>query len=653
MNRSLLGVGVSLVLLTVGASRGTADERLTQAELLQRVVELDRLMLPPAAGETAGFFAGRGATPVTAAATAAAEPGAAAPRYLRSEPDGWDVLAEITGPGVITRIWADRPSGQLRIVLDGEPVIDEPFANLFTGALPPFAAPLVYETANEGGHVCYFPIGFAKSAKLLVKDSASAYHVSYATLRARAAVATFSKTLDDAAQAALAETSETLADGYSQKQLFGRRKLMPVMASTELRKGATVTETLTGPGVIRALYVNLADRRAARQLYTLHRCILRITFDDQKKPAVEAPLVDFFGCGFNPMAFRALPIGTDGWLDVPAVKIAENKFMYCLFPMPFQKSAKLEIENLSDAHFDLTYYLRVERDAPPKGALQFHARYRRDDPCKTAEFRVLEAGGRGRLVGVLLNVDCPREQWWGDGSEKFALDADPARALAGVDTAAFFGDTAPLHAAHGALHGVTQVGAFGKHSAYRWLLSDSVPFHKSITLAFENRQAGSRRDVYYGGLAYWYGEPGAANHFRPLKAEDVTPPTLVWPGAVEIEGQISGPSAGHELTQKYAGAVEFSNGAAVMLTSRDWVTINLPSKKVQKVSVALRVHPRRPFGTIEVEGPNKSPAATLTYARENDGLYEVGEAELHKGDNAFRVRVSQDTALDCWVIREH
>ncbi|MGE0481281.1 MAG: glycoside hydrolase family 172 protein [Phycisphaerae bacterium] len=650
MTRSLLRVALGLALLRAVSPPPAAGDALTQADLLERLVALDRLMLPPLPGETAGFFAGRGATPTTAAA--ATDAADATPRYLRSDPDGWDVVAEVTGPGVLTRIWADRPSGQMRIVLDGETVIDEPFASLFTGAVPPFAAPLVYETANEGGHVCYFPIGFATRVKLMVKDSASAYHVSYTTFGANTAVTTFSKTLDEAAQAALAETAETLADGYSQKQLFGGRKLMPVMASTELRKGATVTETLAGPGVIRALYVNLADRRAARQLYTLHRCILRITFDDQKRPAVEAPLVDFFGCGFNPAAFRALPIGTDGWLDVPAEKIAENKFMYCLFPMPFQKSAKLEIENLSDAHFDLTYYLRVERAAPPKGALQFNARYRRDDPCKTSEFRVLETSGRGRLVGVLLNTDCPRESWWGDGPEKLTVDGDAARSFAGVDTAAFFGDTAPLHASHGALHGVTNVGPFGKHSAYRWLLADSVPFHKSIALNFENRQVGNRRDVYYGGLAYWYGEPGAADHFKPLKADDVTPPTLVWPGASEIEGNVPGQGWGHELTQRYAGAVEFSNGAAVMITSREWVTINVPSKKVQKVSVALRVHPRRPFGTIEIEGPNKSPAATLTYARENDGLYQVGEADLQKGDNAFRVRVSQDTALDCWVIRE-
>lgn len=90
--------------------------------------------------------------------------------FLRIEGNRY-VLAEMEGPGVITRLWSANPQGQLRIELDGrpEPAVDALFKDIFEDRCPPFRSPIA--APSSGGFYSYWPIGFERSCRITVGES--------------------------------------------------------------------------------------------------------------------------------------------------------------------------------------------------------------------------------------------------------------------------------------------------------------------------------------------------------------------------------------------------------------------------------------------------------------------------------------------------
>jgi Protein of unknown function (DUF2961) len=78
------------------------------------------------------------------------------------------------------------------------------------------------------------------------------------------------------------------------------------------------------------------------------KALLKIYWDDQEHPSVLAPLGDFFCIGHSiPGNFAALPI------TVSAKPEERHRFggsaaLNCYFPMPFQKKARVALENQND-----------------------------------------------------------------------------------------------------------------------------------------------------------------------------------------------------------------------------------------------------------------------------------------------------------------
>jgi hypothetical protein len=57
---------------------------------------------------------------------------------------------------------------------------------------------------------------------------------------------------------------------------------------------------------------------------------IRITWDNETRPAVYCPVADFLGYAFGNASMQSLLIGSNG------------KTAYCWFPMPFNRSATIE-----------------------------------------------------------------------------------------------------------------------------------------------------------------------------------------------------------------------------------------------------------------------------------------------------------------------
>lgn len=627
-------LSLPLILLAFVAT-ATADGPLTQSDLLARVIDVDRLMMKPQPGDGCRLVSG------------VVGNGEAANKAPKADAEGWLTIFRADGRGVVSRIFFAAPSGEFRLSVDGRQIIAGTLSDLFDGKIAPIAGPITHRVQSDGAGVCYFPIGFAKGCRIDVRKANSAFEITYAALGQD--VAPFSTVLDDAAREQLEHVNKTLTGGYSEKKLFANKKLMPVLGSQEIKPGDSLTESIENAGIIRAIYVNFPDRRPTLIPGLLHQVIVRVFFDGESDPSVEAPLPDFFGSGFGLQDCTGLPLGTRRWIDVPAERVNQNEFCYCYFPMPFRNGVRVEFKNMSDTKIELTYFLRVQLGEPPEEALRFHARFRGENPAKASEYLVLDTTGPGRFVGALINVDNPRYDWWGAGGA--ALRIDGKDELRDDDVSHYIGDTPPLHALSTALHGATRAAAAGKSSAYRWQIADSAAFQKSSRFVLTKPQSSAKSDLYVSSVAYWYAPADAKYKFRALKPEDVELPGLRLPGAIEVEGNIVGKDWGREVRQRDAMGFEYSAGAAALVESNSPVTIEIPLAKARSGHLKLRVNQLRGFEKIDVTDESGKSIGSAVYSRSQTGaVYDIGPVELKAGANRIRVTCSKPAVLDCWLV---
>src|SRR5579872_6731753 len=86
-----------------------------------------------------------------------------------------------------------------------------------------------------------------------------------------------------------------------------------------------------GPGVITHIWFTIADQ----ELFHLKKIVLRIYWDDETAPSVEAPIGDFFGLGLGDyFLYQSVPLAVGG-----------DKALNSFFPMPFRKHARITVTN--------------------------------------------------------------------------------------------------------------------------------------------------------------------------------------------------------------------------------------------------------------------------------------------------------------------
>ena len=115
--------------------------------------------------------------------------------FVRKEPGGL-VIADLKGPGVVTRIWTPTPSQDpIAFYFDDEPEprIVLPVMDLFSGKAAPFLAPL--SGMGAGGFYTYVPLTYQRALKVVVRsEKFNFYQLNYATYPAGTHVASYSPT---------------------------------------------------------------------------------------------------------------------------------------------------------------------------------------------------------------------------------------------------------------------------------------------------------------------------------------------------------------------------------------------------------------------------------------------------------------------------
>lgn len=273
----------------------------------------------------------------------------------------------------------------------------------------------------------------------------------------------------------------------------------------------------TGPGVITHVWItflgpepqNWAPRGSANH----QELMLRMYWDGESRPAVEAPVGDFFAnCFGERREVISLPV------------VVEDGDSYNAFwRMPFRRSARIEIENQSDKPFSLLYFNIdwIKLDDLPKDTPYFYAQYRQEYPVeKGKDYVLLETTGRGHYVGTVLGVRMRSPAWFGEGDEKIYIDGEAKPSIWGTGTEDYFLSAWGLQTTSTPYFGVPyydQRGIGGHTSAYRWHIADPIVFNTGIKVTLEHMgwispdenpeyksTSWNEREDDYASVAYWY-----------------------------------------------------------------------------------------------------------------------------------------------------
>lgn len=326
------------------------------------------------------------------------------------------------------------------------------------------------------------------------------------------------------------------------------------LAPAEVRSIADVR----AEGIIRHFWCTTAaaapDGKPERQ--ELRKIVLRMYWDGETQPSVEAPLGDFFGIGHGIRKnYSSQPL---------AMSPEDGRGFNCFFPMPFASRAIITVENGCENTASFYYYLDFEECRLPEVACgRFHAQWRREadtagwaprqpgilerekahapgeppwypaawmtkNTSGAGNFVILDAVGRGKYVGCNLNIDVFERQandWYGEGDDMIFVDGEPwPPSLHGTGTEDYFNTAfGPTQEYAAPWHGLTLYSGNsagfkwgGKNSMYRFHVNDPINFEKSIRVTIEHGHANKLSNDY-SSTAYWYQtEPHAP--FPPLPA---------------------------------------------------------------------------------------------------------------------------------------
>ena len=633
------------------AGQSHAGTTFTYPDLVKRITDLEPLAVLPSDGESCAQWSSYDRKSKFDEATGKYVDWFAngdGKGFIREE-DGKQMMAEMNGPGCIWRTWSATPEkGHVRIFLDGSTnaAVDFPFVDYFaSGGFVGFPA-LIYKTAANGFNM-HVPIPYQKSCKIVADPGWGNYfQFTYSTFPKGTTVPTFSRKLIAENFAALQEADSLLGEKVGGDPA-GKRRGEKTVANTvvlEPGKSASIAQ-IAGPRAITAFTVKLQTNGLEDAETALRAVTLSMTWDGEAKPSVWTPLGDFFGTAPGINLYKSLPMG-----------MTEGGF-YSYWYMPFAKAASIELKNEGSVPVTIECAIThapVEKSAKTLG--RFHAKWHRDallpeEPERNLDWTMLKTTGRGRFLGVALNVWNPRGDWWGEGDEKFFVDGEKFPSTIGTGSEDYFSyawSSATLF--YQALHNQTRNdgGNRGHLSVNRWHVADNVPFHTSFEGAIEKYFLNARPTLY-DCVVYFY---QAAGESDPYDAVPVSERIGIYPkpevttisGAVEGENlrvlqKTVGDSSQQDMAQ-YHG--KWSDGRQLLwnkdIKAGDRLTLALPVKTAGRFDIAAQFTKAADYGIIQVwldEQKLGDPIDCFNNGVIASGELKLGACDLTAGEHKF------------------
>jgi len=336
--------------------------------------------------------------------------------------------------------------------------------------------------------------------------------------------------------------AQTVLERIGEKQAFTSKRLSSYDRTGGNRDALTIEPGKTailaeikGPAAIHHIWTTVSGED-----FYAKKLVLRMYWDGEESPSVEAPLGDFFGVGHGlNRNLSSLPISNS----------SEGRARNCYWYMPFRWSAIVTVTNEGEKPVSAFYYYIDYRELPDlkPDVPYFHARYNQAFPATgDKNYPILEAQGAGHYVGCIYNVLQRAMGWWGEGDDMIYVDGETTPSLHGTGSEDYFSDAWGMREGLNLFYGCPlqeddfQVGS--KASVYRFHIPDPIPFKKSIRVTIEHGHGNDRSD-YLSSVAFWYQtephipfpELPAADKRLPFAME--TPANFIFPAWEKTSSQ--------------------------------------------------------------------------------------------------------------------
>lgn len=553
--------------------------------------------------------------------------------FIRKE-NGHLVLAEFEGPGVLNRFWTPTPTEDtLSFYFDGEKTarLRIKFMDLFSGNVYPFTKPVV---GNEiGGYYSYIPIPFSKSLKIVYEGDHIMFHQIQYRQMPGVNVKSWTGEFSDSDKMLLSEVNKLWTDisptvnnyrsGLSSdiKTVEKTFTLLPgeefsFFESTD--GGRIVGFDIDGGTSFEGLYKDI---------------ILSATWDNEEVEAIYSPIADYFGYAFGKPAMRSMVMGRYGTTN------------YSYLPMPYDKSAEMKLiyekrDGVQQNPISVTskvYYNSNSRVVKEEGKL--YTVWRREIPEIGKFHTFLDTKGKGHYVGTVHHAQGLRPGmtlfWEGDDTTY----VDGKMRLHGTGSEDYYnggwyalldrwdrGISMPLH---GSLDYSLPMGRTG---AYRFFLSDKMPFEKEIYHGMEHGEVGNNFPVDYATVAFYYGAERLKDRMEPTEElREVYLPIshVFFPQLMEI-------------TLERGIQVILDRGLAITSFGKGAVRIMLNDVPEGKYRVILNYHESPKGADFQIWQRQNQLTDWISTKEENDGYREnvhVGDIQLTPQTNSITVHV--------------
>ena len=288
-------------------------------------------------------------------------------------------------------------------------------------------------------------------------------------------------------------------------------KLRPCI---QIAPGETVTLCDTdGPGMITHIWFTG---------YVGHSFVMRIYWENEEFPSVEAPISAFFGCAYDEN-FK----DRDGnYIVLNSAKIltAPGRGFNSYWEMPFAKHCRITMENRGKKEETLYYMISGWYGEIPQDAGYFHAAYRQEHPVTKGRAYTIIDGieGRGCFAGVTLATGMNgNNTCWVEGEAKMYIDDDQYPSMNYTGTEDYFCGSygfgndiilnryqtfSGMYTGLFAIMGDNREFYNGQQRflLYLFHVKDPVYFSKNFKMTIDNLGWTGPRYDDYTSVAYWY-----------------------------------------------------------------------------------------------------------------------------------------------------
>lgn len=457
--------------------------------------------------------------------------------------NGRYVLLDTHGPACVVFSWTSRidVTNNNQLNFDGNLTIETtangkpqrqvlPFSDFYQGTRKPFLSPLVRnEIEGQGAASSFVPICSDDGIKISTDKGGTMlfYNIFYDTYSRGTLLKPYAENMD---------VQPALNRWKSIGQPLDSRPSKTATVKLDLPAQTTVPVwSSQEPGTVCAIYLKLNKMSN----YALRHIRIKAYWDGQFLPAVNSPIGPFFGTGywvvpdprgapprygFGPakiagesgrvrlgrIATKALPMGLNN-----------DGAFYNFFPMPYFRSARIELVNDSDTPVSQVELSVHSIASPPDpSSAYFHAFWHQENPTLPYhDYTVVESRGHGHYVGAVfvfssVNYNPARQnegqRWYLEGDARFYIDDN--RTLVGASTGSedyYHGgwyDVWTLDkviSAPATGNPVHDIDSQDHTVAYRFHLADPVPYYRSFRFAMEHGPEGNL-PTNYSSTAFYY-----------------------------------------------------------------------------------------------------------------------------------------------------